>query len=279
MKYFFYIVRCLDDSLYSGITTDLKRRVDEHNSDGKKGAKYLRAKKPVKLVYSEKFKDRNTALVREAEVKKLSKMNKELLIIKNHFKKTDKKIHSIMKGMDFEQWKKVIREEEDYFINLTRSIIGQQLSGKAASTIIGRFENLFPKKKINARLLLKISDEILRGVGMSYSKASFIKDLAKKTLSGEVSFKNINKLSDEDVISHLIKVKGIGPWTAEMFLMFSLARPNIFSHKDLGLNRAIQKLYGFKKPPTFKQVEKIIIKWEPFKSYASFALWESLDNS
>ena len=183
-----------------------------------------------------------------------------------------------MKDMDFDKWKKVIKEEEDYFINLTRSIIGQQLSGKAAATITSRFENLFPKKKINAKYLLKLSDEVLRKVGMSYSKASFIKDLAKKTLNGEVSFKNINKLNDEDVISHLIKVKGIGPWTAEMFLMFSLARPNIFSHKDLGLNRAIQKLYDFKNTPTFKQVEKIISKWEPFKSYASFALWESLDN-
>ena len=183
-----------------------------------------------------------------------------------------------MKDMDFDKWKKVIKEEEDYFINLTRSIIGQQLSGKAAATITSRFENLFPKKKINAKYLLKLSDEVLRKVGMSYSKASFIKDLAKKTLNGEVSFKNINKLNDEDVISHLIKVKGIGPWTAEMFLMFSLARPNIFSHKDLGLNRAIQKLYDFKNTPTIKQVEKIISKWEPFKSYASFALWESLDN-
>lgn len=198
--------------------------------------------------------------------------------ILNHFKKADKKIYKIMKSMDFEKWKKVIREEEDYFVNLTRSIIGQQLSGKAASTIIGRFENLFPKNKISAKYLLKLSDEVLRKVGMSYSKASFIKDLAKKTLSGEVSFKNINKLSDEEIINHLTKVKGIGPWTAEMFLMFSLARPDVFSHKDLGLNRAIQKLYGFKKPPTIKQVEKIIKKWEPYKSYASFALWESLNN-
>lgn len=82
MKYFFYIVRCSDDSLYSGITTDLKRRINEHNLDGKKGAKYLRAKKPVQLIYSEKFKDRNSALVREAEVKKLSKSKKEALIKK-----------------------------------------------------------------------------------------------------------------------------------------------------------------------------------------------------
>ena len=80
MKYYFYIVRCYDNSLYCGITTDLKRRIKEHNSDSPKGAKYLRAKKPVKLVYSEKFKDRNSALVREAEVKKLSKSNKESLI-------------------------------------------------------------------------------------------------------------------------------------------------------------------------------------------------------
>ncbi len=206
-------------------------------------------------------------------------MKKVDLRILNHFKKVDKKIHAILKGMDFGRWKKVIKEEEDYFINLTRSIIGQQLSEKAASTIIGRFEELFPKKKISAKYLLKLTEEILRGVGMSYSKASFVKDLAKKILNKEVSFKNIHKLSDEDVINLLTKVKGIGPWTAEMFLMFSLARPNIFSHKDLGLNRGIQKLYGFKKPPTLKQVEKIISKWEPYKSYASFALWESVDNN
>ena len=82
MKYFFYIVRCSDDSLYSGITTDLKRRIEEHNSDGKKGAKYLRAKKPVQLVYFEKFKDRNSALVREAEVKKLPKSKKKQILKK-----------------------------------------------------------------------------------------------------------------------------------------------------------------------------------------------------
>jgi DNA-3-methyladenine glycosylase II len=203
------------------------------------------------------------------------KVNNKIL---NHFKKTDKKVHDIIKDMDFGKWKKVIKEEEDYFINLTRSIIGQQLSGKAASTIISRFEELFPKKKISARYILKFSDNKLRGVGMSYSKVSFIKDLATKTINGEISFKNIDKLTDEEVIIHLTKVKGIGPWTAEMFLMFSLARPNIFSHKDLGLNRAIQKLYSFKKPPTIKQVEKIISKWEPYKTYASFALWHSLDN-
>jgi len=203
---------------------------------------------------------------------------KKLQQIKSHFKKVDKKIYAVMKDLDFGKWKKIIREEEDYFINLTRSIIGQQLSGKAAATIISRFEKLFPKNKISAKHLIKLTDKKLRGVGMSYSKASFIKDLAKKTLNGEVSFKNINKLNDEDVAKHLVQVKGIGPWTAEMFLMFSLARPNIFSHKDLGLNRAIQKLYGFKKPPTVKQVEKIITKWEPYKTYASFALWESLDN-
>src|SRR3989344_9639053 len=109
MKYFFYIVRCSDNSLYSGITTDLKRRIDEHNLDEKKGAKYLRSKKPVKLVYSEKFKDRASVQVREAEIKKMSKLNKELLIIRNHFKKADKVIHKVIKDMDFEKWKKVIR--------------------------------------------------------------------------------------------------------------------------------------------------------------------------
>ncbi|MEX1052535.1 MAG: DNA-3-methyladenine glycosylase 2 family protein [Patescibacteria group bacterium] len=203
---------------------------------------------------------------------------KDLKKIINHFKKTDKKIYSIIKDMDFDKWKKVIKEEEDYFINLTRSIIGQQLSGKATATIIGRFENLFPKKKIDAKYLLKLSDEVLRRVGMSYSKASFIKDLSKKYLNNEVDFKNIKKMSDDEVIVHLTKVKGIGSWTAEMFLMFSLARPNIFSFKDLGLNRGIQKLYNFKKSPSQKQIEKIISKWEPYKSYACFALWESLDN-
>jgi DNA-3-methyladenine glycosylase II len=202
-------------------------------------------------------------------------MNKKKII--SHFEKVDKKIYKIIKKLNFNKWKKVIKKDKDYFSGLTRSIISQQLSDKASSTIISRFEKLFPNEKINPKHVLKLSDKKLRSVGMSFAKASFIKDLSHKYLNKEVDFKNIKKMSDEKVAEQLLQVKGIGPWTVEMFLMFSLFRPNIFSHSDAGLKRAIKNLYGFKKEPSKSQVEKIVFKWHPYKTYGCFALWEILD--
>ena len=140
--------------------------------------------------------------------------------VKAHFKKADPKIYAIMKDVDFDDWYKEPKGHGDYFVHLCYEIISQQLSGKAASTIIKRFEELFQKKKITAERVSKISDKKLRAVGMSWSKASFLKDLADKTLKKEIKYGKLHEMIDEDVMKELIQVKGIGPWTAEMFLIF-----------------------------------------------------------
>lgn len=165
----------------------------------------------------------------------------------------------------------------DYFSELCEIIINQQLSDKAAATIFARFKKLFPKEKIIPQVLLKLSDEKIRSCGTSNAKVSFLKDLAEKVLAEDLRFDGLDKLSDEKVITELIKVKGIGPWTAEMFLMFTLGREDVFSHGDLGLRNAIKKLYKFKKDPTKKQIEKIVNKWKPYRTYACRILWKSLE--
>ena len=166
----------------------------------------------------------------------------------------------------------------DPFLRLVRSIVGQQLSVKAASTIFERFENLFPKNQIKPDALLKISEENFRNSGLSRQKISYLKDLTAKVLEGELELNKFSQLGSEIITTELVKVKGIGQWTAEMFLMFSLGRPDIFSFGDLGLQNAIKKAYKLKTKPTLKQMEKISKNWTPFRTYAAFILWRSLDN-
>ena len=108
-------------------------------------------------------------------------------------------------------------------------------------------------------------------------KVKYIKDLAQKTLDKTLDLSKLTNMTDGDVLTELTKVKGIGPWTAEMFLMFTLGREDVFSHGDLGLKNAIKKLYGFKKDPSKKQVEKIVNKWSPYRTFACRILWKSLE--
>lgn len=164
------------------------------------------------------------------------------------------------------------------FIRLIRSIVGQQLSVKAAATIYGRLEALFENKIITPIGLIKLTPEKLREAGLSYQKISYLKDLAQKTIDGEVEFAKFGELPSEIISEELIKIKGIGPWTAEMFLMFSLGRPDIFSYGDLGLQNGIKKLYKMKNKPTIKQMEKLSKKWSPFRTYAAMILWRNLSN-
>ena len=149
--------------------------------------------------------------------------------------------------------------------------------GDQTDTIFSRFKILFPKKKITPLSILKLDDQNLRNTGISYSKIKYIKDLSSKVQNREINLGGMVRLSDEEVILELIKVKGIGKWTAEMFLMFTLNRPDVFSHGDLGLNNAIKKIYKLKNHNT-KKVEKIVSKWSPYKSTAARILWHSLDN-
>ncbi len=194
----------------------------------------------------------------------------------DHFKKVDPILYKVIKEIGELEPRKSF-EKKDYFVNLVESIISQQLSGKAADTIFGRFKNLFPRKTIIPSAVLKLEKLKIRNAGISYSKIKYIKDLSLKAQNREINFDGLVNLPDSDVISELTRVKGIGKWTAEMFLMFTLNRPDIFSHGDLGLNNAIKKIYKREKYD-IEEIEKIVSVWSPHKTYASRILWKSLNN-
>lgn len=193
-----------------------------------------------------------------------------------HFKKYDPIIHHQIKKIDFKIWVKSV-QPNCYFYKLCQEIIGQQLSGKAAETIINRFLELFPGGTLTPQSLIKVPDQTLRNVGMSWAKVSYVKNIASAFNNNEINAQNLHIWPDEEVITHLTAIKGVGRWTAEMFLMFSLGRENVFSHGDLGLKRGIEKLYKLNNPSK-KQIEQIIAPWSPYKSYGSYALWQSLEN-
>ncbi len=191
-----------------------------------------------------------------------------------HFQKTDKVLYGIMqKVRPIESIKPP--KSKYYFQSLCREIIGQQLNGKVARIIFARFAELFPNKKITPQQTSKLAGSKLRKVGMAWSKVEAIKDLAKNISNGNLKLNELPELSDEEVISELTKVKGIGPWTAHMFLMFTLGREDVFSNKDLGLQKAIRKLY--KVEPTPEKLEMITEKWKPYRTYASLVLWKIQD--
>ena len=169
------------------------------------------------------------------------------------------------------------RKTNLHFQSLCYEIIGQQLATKVAKTIFERFKNLHPKAKITAQATLKIKDQSIRNIGASWSKVGFIKDLAQKVVSGEIDFKKIRKMDDEQVIQKLTTVKGIGPWTSEMYLMFTLGRQDVFSHGDLGIKKTITKLYSLDKDICKDKIEKITNKWSPYRTYACLVLWEMHD--
>jgi len=196
--------------------------------------------------------------------------------IKAHFKKVDSVIHKVIIEMEFDPLQQPKRST-GYFKKLCGEIISQQLASKAAHAIINRFFDLFERKYITPDKVLAFSKTKLRNVGMSWAKASYVRDLAQKVKDKEVRLNNLHNLDDKLVVEELIKVKGIGNWTAEMFLIFTLGREDVFSHGDLGLKKALQKLYSFKDNPNEKQIDKIVDKWSPYKSYGCLALWKSVD--
>lgn len=170
----------------------------------------------------------------------------------------------------------ILKQSTDLFEELIEIIINQQLSNKAAATITARIKLLFPNQKILPEQLLKLNDETIRKAGTSNSKVSFMKDLAKKVLEKQVNLRKLNTYSSEEIYKNLRSVKGLGPWSIEMFLMFSLARKDIFSLGDLGLKNAIKKLYKLDNP-TNAEIEEITSKWSPYRTYACKILWRSLD--
>lgn len=195
--------------------------------------------------------------------------------VQKHYSQVDPVIANVLPSINWSDWFED-RPSSDNFYNLTRNIVYQQLAGKAASTIFARFEKLVTD--ITPLRVLAIEDQKLRDVGLSWAKVRYVKDLASKVNSGEVSLVDLNDLDNEAVISELIKVKGIGRWTAEMFLLFTLHRENIFSYGDLGLKNGLAKLYKIDITKT-DEITNIVNRWAPYESYGSIALWHSLDNT
>jgi DNA-3-methyladenine glycosylase II len=190
----------------------------------------------------------------------------------NHLKKSDPILRAIIERvgpcrMEF---------AEAEFSSLAEAIVYQQLNGKAAFTIFKRFTALAGEPP-TPEGILRLSDAQLRNVGLSKQKSAYLKDLAAKTSDGLLNFARLPEMTDEEVIEHLTQVKGVGVWTAHMFLMFSLRRPNVLPTGDYGVQVAIRKHYKKRKLPKPKDMEKIARLWEPYRSVACWYMWRSLD--
>jgi DNA-3-methyladenine glycosylase II len=188
-------------------------------------------------------------------------------------KKADKTLANVIEKVGVLETSK----STNYFVSLIESIVSQQLSIKVADVIFGRFENLFPEKHITPENVLEIDKEVMRKVGMSYGKITYVQSLARHVIDSPLLFEKFDEMADEDIIAELIKVKGIGQWTAEMFLIFTMGREDVFSYGDLGLKNAIRNLYGFTDRPTLEEATEITDQWRPYRSYGSRYLWKSLE--
>src|SRR3989344_589300 len=164
------------------------------------------------------------------------------------------------------------------FQSLAEAIVYQQLSGKAAGTILKRFVALFPDKKFPApEDMLKVKTEKLRSAGLSGQKSAYLKDLAAKFTDGTINPELFSKMSDAEIIEHVVAVKGIGEWTAQMFLIFTLNRPDVLPTGDLGIQKGFQKLFCLRAKPSPKQMEKLASGWQGHRTVACMYLWRLLD--
>ncbi len=165
---------------------------------------------------------------------------------------------------------------EPGFHNLAEAIIYQQLNGAAAATIFKRFTTL-AGEPLTPQGILKLSDAQMRSVGLSKQKSSYLKDMAERSARGDLDFSRLPAMTDDEVIKHLTQVKGVGVWTAHMFLMFTLRRPNVLPTGDYAIQTAMKKHYKKRKLPKPEHMAKIAKRWEPYRSVACWYLWRSLD--
>ena len=190
----------------------------------------------------------------------------------NHLKKCDPVLRAIIERVGPFRMQYGLPQ----FSSLAEAIVYQQLNGKAAETIFKRFAAL-AGEPLTPEGILKLSGEQLRGVGLSKQKSAYLKDLAQKTAAGILDFSKLPELPDEEVIEHLTQVKGIGVWTAHMFLIFSLRRLNVLPTGDYAVQMALKRHYRKRKLPKPKDMEKIARAWEPYRSVACWYMWRSLD--
>jgi len=166
---------------------------------------------------------------------------------------------------------------KDRFGMLVRSIISQQISMGAARAIRARLQQLVGSEAIKPEMILRLNTQQLRSVGLSPQKTSYLQDIAIKVHSGEVPLARLGRLPDEEVIAKLIKIKGIGRWTAQMFLIFALGRKDVFPIDDLGVRTAIERMYAYKKPPNREALVAIGQRWSPFASVGSWYCWRYIE--
>ncbi len=190
---------------------------------------------------------------------------------KKHLIKKDRKLGKIINNYKYD----FLYSKSDPFYTLARSIVGQQISVMAAQAVWNRFEKKI--KKVNPENTIKLHHMSLKSCGLSRQKITYLKSLSKSFINKEINTKKWNNYSDEAIINELIKVKGIGRWTAEMFLIFNLCRPDIFPVDDLGLIKGISKCYDIDYPIDREQALKMSKKWIPYRSVATWYFWRSLD--
>ncbi len=190
----------------------------------------------------------------------------------NHLKKSDPILAAIIEKIGPCR----MQFGEPTFHSLAEAILYQQLNGKAAVTIFNRFAALAGNPLTPAGIL-QLSDAQMRGVGLSKQKTAYLRDLSEKTQAGLLEFERLPELSEQEVIAHLTQVKGVGVWTAHMFLMFTLRRPDILPTGDYGVQAAIKKHYRKRQWPKPAIMEKIAKPWSPYRSIACWYLWKSLD--
>src|SRR5579863_1190586 len=195
-------------------------------------------------------------------------MRKALL----HLKKSDPVMRAIIEQIGPSR----MRFGKPVFHSLAEAIVYQQLNGKAAATIFKRF-SVLAGDPLTPQVILRLSPAQMRSVGLSKQKASYLFDMAERAHRGELDFSRLHRMSDAEVIKHLTQVKGVGVWTAHMFLMFTLRRPDILPTGDYGVQTAIKRHYNKRKLPKPEQMEKIAKPWAPYRSIACWYLWQSLD--
>lgn len=193
----------------------------------------------------------------------------------NHLKKTDPKLKAVIEVVGKCGFSP--RTDGTHFQAVTRSIAFQQLSGKAAATIYGRFCALFPNDTPTAERLLELTDEQMRGVGLSRQKIAYLRDLAARVHAKELAIESLHEMSDDEIMRALTSVKGIGRWTTQMFLMFRLGRLDVLPELDLGVQKAVQRAYNMRKLPTPKKLQEVGKKWAPYRTIASWYLWRYLE--
>ena len=166
---------------------------------------------------------------------------------------------------------------DDAYGSLVRTIVGQQRSTKAARSIYGRLTELFDGRAPSPDELISTDEELLRACGLSRPKVRYLRDLAHRVISGELALGALHGLPDEEVIDQIVAVKGLGRWSADMFLMFHLGREDVLPVGDLGIRRAVERAYGFLEMPDAATLEDLARPWSPHRTLASFYLWESLE--